>query len=352
MARQPRALGFIPGEKGIFTRGDTVGALRNTADVTAFLGTVDSLEEARLLLATRNQPLVCTTDPAKSGWRKNDDGSFDLLIAGYSCGTFIKYRIRYHVAKDGTVTTVARDPSLTNAICGRRPEGLVHALVAGGAREGLAAHFVEAAYLEAASVIAFRRPELELRRFGAPASLVQRARRARAEEIDHARGDEASHAELARDVARWVERKLTPAERDELAQARADALATLAESLAHEPSADVVRVAGIPTSSEARALLDGLARFQLVGDLRSPPVPLTRCAREPSPWRIGAARRPACAAHAASLISPAASDLATSPAEAPSLAPRRREIGAVSGAVRRRRIFAGPVASWGGSREA
>ena len=148
----PHGGGSYSKEIVVFTRGDTVGALRNTADVAAFLGTIDSLEEARLLLATKNQPLVCTTDPAKSGWRKNDDGSFDLLIAGYSCGTFIKYRIRYHVAKDGTVTTVARDPSLTTAVCGRRPEGLVDAPVAGGACEGLAAHFVEAAYLEAASV--------------------------------------------------------------------------------------------------------------------------------------------------------------------------------------------------------
>ena len=75
--------------------------------------------------------------------------------------------------------------------------------------------------------------------------------------------DEASHAELAHDVARWLERKLTPAERAEVAQARADALATLAESLAQEPAADVVRVAGMPTSREARALLDGLDRFFL-----------------------------------------------------------------------------------------
>ena len=326
----PHLGGFSSKEIVVFTRGDTVGALRNTADVAAFLGTIDSLDEARLLLATKNQPLVCTTDPARSGWRRNDDGSFDLLIAGYSCGTFIKYRIRYHVAKDGTVTTVARDPSFVNGVCGRRPAGLVDALVAGGACEGLAAHFVEAAYLEAASVIAFRRLELELRRFGAPPSLVQRARRARAEEIDHARDtarlarqhggvvpplsvpdmsrrallavalenavegcvretygalvaafqaeraapelrpllrriarDEASHAELAHDVARWIERKLTPAERAEVAQARAEALATLAESLANEPAADVVRVAGMPTSREARSLLDGLDRLFL-----------------------------------------------------------------------------------------
>jgi hypothetical protein len=324
----PHLVGSYAKEIVVFTRGDTVGALRNTADVAAFLGTIDSLAEARLLLATKNQPLVCTTDPAKSGWRRNEDGSYDLLIAGYSCGTFIKYRIRYHVAKDGTVTTVARDPSLTNGICGRRPEGLVDALVAGGAREGLAAHFVEAAYLEAASVVAFRRLELELRRFGAPPSLVQRARRARAEEIDHAREtsrlarqhggvvpplsmpdmmrrelvavaienavegcvretfgalvatfqaeravpelrpllrriarDEARHAELAHDVARWIDRKLTPAERAEVAAARVDALATLAQSVAREPAADVVRVAGMPTSREARVLLDGLARF-------------------------------------------------------------------------------------------
>jgi hypothetical protein len=74
------------------------------------------------------------------------------------------------------------------------------------------------------------------------------------------------------------------------------------------------------------------------GPAPAPPVPLTRFAREPPPGRFGAARRPACAAHAGSRDPLEARPLETSPAEAHSLAPRRREIGAVCGAVRRRRV--------------
>jgi hypothetical protein len=312
----------------VFTRGDTVGALYNTGEVATFLGPIDTLEDARLLLATKNQALSCTSDPAKSGWRKNEDGSWELMIAGYGCGTSIRYRIRYSVATNGTITEVSRDKALEGtAVCGRRPEGLAVRPVAGGACTSLVAHLVQNAYLEAASVVAFRRLELELRRFGAPERLVARTRRARVEEIDHAREtarlarthggvvpaldvkpmerrtllaialenavegcvretygalvaafqaercapelrplhrriarEEASHAELAHDVARWLDRKLTPSERAEVAAARARALADLLEEVRHEPAADVVRVAGLPTAAEARILAEGLDR--------------------------------------------------------------------------------------------
>lgn len=311
----------------VFTRGDTVGALYNTEELATFLGPIDSLEDARLLLATRNQALSCTNDPARSGWRKNEDGSWELMIAGYGCGTFIRYRIRYNVATNGTITEVARDEAFSGPVCGRRPEGLAQGAVAWGACTSLVTHFVENAYLEAASVVAFRRLELELRRFGAPETLIARARRARVEEIDHAREtarlarqhggvvptldvkpmerrellaialenavegcvretygalvaafqaercapelrplhrriarEEASHAELAHDVARWLDRKLTPAERTQVAEARARALTQLLDEVRREPAAEVVRVAGLPNAAEARVLVEGLDR--------------------------------------------------------------------------------------------
>jgi hypothetical protein len=312
---------------GIYTRGDTVGVLRTTAEMRAFLGSVESLEEARLLLVTMNQPLVCTTTPARSGWRKNDDGSFELLIAGVECGTFIKYRVRYHVGRDGTVTQVARDPSLAGnrAVCGRAPEGLARPAHDASSGDAVTAHLVLSAYLEAASVVAFRRLELELRRLNAPASLVARAQRARADEIGHARDlaalarrsggvvpplaiargtvrsvldialenavegcvretygalvaafqaercapglrpllrriaiDEARHAELAHDVARWLDRRLAAHERAAVASARAGALAELREAVAQEPDAELVRTHGVPGAAAAVALLAGV----------------------------------------------------------------------------------------------
>lgn len=318
----------------VYSRGDEVGALRTAADVTAFLGTIDSLEEARLVLQAQEQRLTCTTMPRKSGYRKNADGSWELLIVSTTCGGLIPYRNRYIVAKDGTTTLVAEDASLKGGICGRRPEGLRGQRLdakACASPVDLGDHFALAAHLEAASVIAFRRLELELRRFGAPASFARRARRARADEINHARDtaalarrfggivsavdvapmavrdlfalalenavegavretygalvaafqaeraaselrplyrriarDEARHAELAHDIDRWVQPKLTADERARIATARAAALEELRAAIAIEPSSSVVRVAGMPTAAEARILLDGLARELLV----------------------------------------------------------------------------------------
>jgi hypothetical protein len=67
---------------------------------------------------------------------------------------------------------------------GRRPTGHVE-LVAEG--DGLADHLARCAYLEAAAVTAFDDLVDALERWHAPAQLVARCRRARAQEIEHAR---------------------------------------------------------------------------------------------------------------------------------------------------------------------
>ncbi|MBX3229661.1 MAG: ferritin-like domain-containing protein [Labilithrix sp.] len=317
--------GEVEKELLVYTRGDEVGAVRTEAELRAFLGTIDSLEEARMLLLTRNVPFTCTSTPAKSGWKQNPDGSYEILAVGVGCGTFIKYRWHFTIAKDGTVTGPDRDPQLEpdGAVCGRRPDGL--AALSGGAASGLRAYLAQAAHLEAASVVAFRRLETELRAHGAPATLVARARRSRTDEIRHAREmsalarqagavvppvvvdapgardlfaialenavegcvretygavvalfqaeraatelrpilariarDEVRHAELAHDVAAWLEPQLTPSQRAALADARARATEELRAALRVEPHEEVRRIAGVPSAFETRILLDGL----------------------------------------------------------------------------------------------
>lgn len=112
----------------VLTRGDDVTVLSRTDEVRSFLGSIDSFEEARLLLLTGNNPLECTTDP-RSGWRKNDDGSFELLIAGRECGTMYGYRRRFRVSADGVITLVSGTSSAARLeqVCGRRPDGLASA---------------------------------------------------------------------------------------------------------------------------------------------------------------------------------------------------------------------------------
>jgi hypothetical protein len=70
--------------------------------------------------------------------------------------------------------------------------------------------------------------------------------------------EEASHAELAWHVARWVSKKLDPAAAERVAEARREAVETLARDLQREPHGSLVHELGLPTATEARAALDAL----------------------------------------------------------------------------------------------
>jgi len=316
----------------VYTRGDEVGVARSMSELVKFLGPIDTLEEARLVLATQSREYTCVSKPRKSGARENADGSFEILVSGQSCGG--PFRTRLRVATNGEVTTVASEDLGNQSVCGRRPEGLARGDFDGASR-GLGPYFAEVAYLEAASVVAFRRLELELGRFGAPQQLILRARRSRADEIRHARitarlarrfgaevraleiepmtsrellaiaienaaegciretygavvaafqartaedpevrsvlsriaRDEARHAELSHDVAIWLDTQLDEAARARVAEARVRAFAELEASLDRAPSEEVVHVAGMPSTREAHALLQGLAREIFGADL-------------------------------------------------------------------------------------
>lgn len=75
--------------------------------------------------------------------------------------------------------------------------------------------------------------------------------------------DETKHAELSLSVATFLDGLLTDAERDAVEAARQDAITTLAAELAVEPSPEVVRVAGLPSSRDALSLLAALDRSHL-----------------------------------------------------------------------------------------
>jgi hypothetical protein len=66
--------------------------------------------------------------------------------------------------------------------------------------------------------------------------------------------DEERHAELAWDIARWAEPRLSPAARRRLARARRAAVAALERELAVETPEPLVRVAGLPTRAVAQKL--------------------------------------------------------------------------------------------------
>lgn len=103
----------------VYSRGDEVGALRNPDQVAAFLGTIDTLQEARLVLEAQGATLACTLDVPRSGYRRNGDGSWELLVVDSSCGGGTYARHRYLVAKDGATTLLAQDKALPQPECDR-----------------------------------------------------------------------------------------------------------------------------------------------------------------------------------------------------------------------------------------
>jgi hypothetical protein len=72
--------------------------------------------------------------------------------------------------------------------------------------------------------------------------------------------EEASHAALSWAVARWIEPQLGAAGRRRVARARSRALQALRASVEVEPSAELVRDAGLPSAARAQALLATMLR--------------------------------------------------------------------------------------------
>ncbi|MBX3226102.1 MAG: ferritin-like domain-containing protein [Labilithrix sp.] len=318
----------------LYTRGNTAGSVESYEAMREFLGTIGSVAEVRLLVDAAGRRFECLPGGKKLGVRVVADGSFEVLEGGTNdeIGHIVRTRVR--IGTDGTWTQLEQERFPDGGLAasfyscyGRRPDGLVALSPAENSSATLALHFANMAHLEAASVVAFRRLESELRALGAPASLIARARRSRRDEIRHAREtaglarrfggvvppvevelevdrdrfaialenavegcvretygalasafqakraapelrptlhriavDEARHAELAHDVAAWLEPQLSADERARIADAKAGAAADLRRGLAIEPGVEVRRVAGMPSAREARLLLDGLVR--------------------------------------------------------------------------------------------
>jgi len=72
--------------------------------------------------------------------------------------------------------------------------------------------------------------------------------------------DELRHARLAWQVAAWADRRLSRSARARVRVARKDAVETLRAELESEPGAELVEVAGIPSATQARALVEHVQR--------------------------------------------------------------------------------------------
>jgi hypothetical protein len=98
-----------------FTRGDTVGCLESKPEAVAFLGTVDSIEEA-VFIAQYEQYYATCSDPRLSARaEKLADGTFRLaLFKQLGCDDSL--RVVIDVAPDGTIAE--RDSKKTGVALG------------------------------------------------------------------------------------------------------------------------------------------------------------------------------------------------------------------------------------------
>lgn len=178
------------------TAGDTVSSLITLDALKAFLGTIDTPQEAVLLGYASGFAISCG-DKQRGAVRKTDKGFEIIGTTGFACGagTFVTQHV-VTVNADGSLLETGSsviEVGQNNCAVGRRPHGL-QALHGVAARSALARHFVVCAHLEAASVPAFLRLHDELSLHGAPAALQLQAVLSAADEVRHTR----AVAQLAR----------------------------------------------------------------------------------------------------------------------------------------------------------
>ncbi len=172
----------------VVTRGDTVETITSLASLKQFLAPIDNENEAVFLLgaALPTHSLLCDGNNAQLV-----SGGFNFATtSGYACGEGSNRDEHVvNVSSTGEVTitdTVVVEEGSAGCAIGRRPEGL-EGVGASCAEDRVGAYFANAARLEAASVHAFARLEHELKMHGAPGALIREARRARRDEMRHAR---------------------------------------------------------------------------------------------------------------------------------------------------------------------
>lgn len=176
------------GEWLVFSRGDDVRAVSG-AEVKALLVPIDSPEEAAAALVYQaadnvsGAAVLPTCDPA--AYHPVSGGYEVLHETRGMCEE--STRVTYRIDREGAVSETHREHTPPRAGCspphmGRRHEGFVE-----NERRAtnLGEYLAWCAEVEAASVPAFDRLEVELRRLRAPRTLLLRARAAQRDEVRH-----------------------------------------------------------------------------------------------------------------------------------------------------------------------
>ena len=169
-----------------YTRGDSVGFVADRAQLNAFLGPIDTANEAGLVFLSLGVAPECTAIT-------ETDAAYYYTAHGFGTAcSFQPPNAQFMVTRAGAVSSVP--VGVSTPCVGRRPDGLLEPK--SGCANPLGDYYASIAHLEQAAVLAFEVIERELARFGAPQDLRDRAGRARADEVRHA----SRMAQLAR---RW-----------------------------------------------------------------------------------------------------------------------------------------------------
>lgn len=169
----------------VFGKNAALTAVTTRAELLARITPIDTGPKAGLLFSVDTSFRTRVV-----AYRIAVGGGIDLQVrGGGACAGEAIFDAEVHVSPEGVITEMSRVTS-TEPIggCGegRRPIGLLEC-PRGGLERGVGDYLAEAAFLEAAAVVAFEQMAGTLRAFGAPARLVRAAESARCDEIRHAR---------------------------------------------------------------------------------------------------------------------------------------------------------------------
>jgi hypothetical protein len=159
----------------VYTRGDRVGFVSDSAQLNGLLGQIDTANEAGLVFLSMGVAPGCNEI-----WETGEAYYFTVLSLGAPCAVSPP-GIGFSVTHAGEVSSTP--VGMAMPCVGRRPHGLLESEATSA--NPLGDYYASIAHLEGAAVLAFDVIECELARFGAPPDLCERARRARADEVRH-----------------------------------------------------------------------------------------------------------------------------------------------------------------------
>ncbi len=173
------------------TDGDLVRARLSPEEVAAFLGPVNTPNEAALVIWHAGYDIFCGGEHLSSA-TDLVDGTYRVVAYRNSggCGSpWITTRYTFRVSANGSHVLESELVVAEQAdwgCVGRRPAGLMAARACNGSSP-VGAFFADVARLEASAVVAFDIMIEELLALGAPEGLVAAAREAREDEVRHER---------------------------------------------------------------------------------------------------------------------------------------------------------------------